>query len=229
MSTLTLRLELLSDTAFGRGEGRAGSVDRDVPHDGHGLPRVSGRTLKGLLRDAYVEVTEMLDASGISRASLASVGALFGLPGQPQSGSLQVSDLNVPDANDIRAHIDHARYHDAAALLDPEQVLSSFTVVRAQTAIDGELGTFRAGSLRTTRVLRRRTVLEARIEITEDAEGSQARGLALACLGLRRVGVGRTRGLGRCRAHLFAGGQELTSPIAHQWLMEAAHTGAKDQ
>ena len=49
MMEYALKLELLSDTAFGRGDGVDGLVDIEVQHDAYGLPFLGGRALKGLM------------------------------------------------------------------------------------------------------------------------------------------------------------------------------------
>lgn len=41
--TLWLKFTLLSDTAFGRGDGVAGLVDAEVLHDPYGLPYLGGK------------------------------------------------------------------------------------------------------------------------------------------------------------------------------------------
>ena len=50
-----LRITLLSDAGPGTGEGRAGAIDREVPHDNFGLPVLPGRRLKGLLRESVLQ------------------------------------------------------------------------------------------------------------------------------------------------------------------------------
>ena len=51
MPVYTLKIKLLSDTTFGRGDGVAGLVDQEVEHDPYGFPYLRGRTLKGLLSE----------------------------------------------------------------------------------------------------------------------------------------------------------------------------------
>ena len=48
METYYLKMLLLSDTTFGRGDGVAGLIDQEVEHDPNGFPYLRGRTLKGL-------------------------------------------------------------------------------------------------------------------------------------------------------------------------------------
>lgn len=47
----SIKIKLLSDTTFGRGDGVAGLVDQEVEHDQYGFPFLRGRTLKGLLSE----------------------------------------------------------------------------------------------------------------------------------------------------------------------------------
>lgn len=51
MISYMLKIELLSDTTFGRGDGIAGLIDQEVEHDPYGFPYLRGRTLKGLLSE----------------------------------------------------------------------------------------------------------------------------------------------------------------------------------
>ncbi|MCL4544243.1 MAG: hypothetical protein M1118_06555 [Chloroflexi bacterium] len=55
----TLTVDLLAEAAVGTGSGSA-EVDREVPIDHRGLPVIAGRRLKGLLREATLEVWEAL-------------------------------------------------------------------------------------------------------------------------------------------------------------------------
>ena len=56
MKCLKLQVELLSAATFGRGDGVAGLVDREVEHDADGLPYLRGRTLKGLLAEECANI-----------------------------------------------------------------------------------------------------------------------------------------------------------------------------
>jgi CRISPR/Cas system CMR subunit Cmr4 (Cas7 group RAMP superfamily) len=51
MEIYHLKIKLLSDTTFGRGDGVAGLIDQEVEHDANGFPYLRGRTLKGLLSE----------------------------------------------------------------------------------------------------------------------------------------------------------------------------------
>lgn len=46
-----LKIRLLTDTTFGRGDGVAGLIDQEVEHDSSGFPFLRGRILKSLLSE----------------------------------------------------------------------------------------------------------------------------------------------------------------------------------
>ena len=69
-TTAFVRLELLSAATFGRGDGVAGLVDREVEHDSNGFPFLRGRTLKGLLAESAEDLVFALEHQGASRYSV---------------------------------------------------------------------------------------------------------------------------------------------------------------
>ena len=91
-----LKLTLLSDTTFGRGDGVAGLVDAEVRHDRYGLPYLGGKTLKGLLGAACAEVLSALEKSEVSDLPdwQEAAAFLFGVPGSglEHAGKLKVGD-----------------------------------------------------------------------------------------------------------------------------------------
>src|SRR5690606_38318748 len=93
---MRLRIELLSDSAFGRGDGVAGLVDSEVEHDTRtGLPFIKGRTVKGLLVEACADLLYALKIQGNSDEEVYKQAArkLFGVPGSTleDTGCLHVS------------------------------------------------------------------------------------------------------------------------------------------
>ena len=60
MVTYRLKIKLLSDTTFGRGDGVAGLIDQEVEHDPYGFPYLRGRTLKGLLSEEFDNLVAVL-------------------------------------------------------------------------------------------------------------------------------------------------------------------------
>lgn len=222
MTTYWLRLRLLSDTTFGRGDGVAGLVDAEVQHDPYGLPYLGGKTLKGLLVASCAEVlTALALAQPAAEAAMrAHAQWLFGSPGSThgEAGHMRVGDAELPA--DLRAAI--AR-EIATDKLKAEDVLHSLTTIRRQTAMEATTGAPRANTLRAMRVILRDMAFDARL--TFDAEpGDDTQALLAACAkALRRAGSGRNRGRGRIDAQLFdvnpvpRGNEAPPSPTTQAW------------
>ena len=203
MSNYRLVIELLSDSAFGRGDGVAGRVDAEVQHDEYGCPFLGGRTLKGLLREECINLLYALDVAGKAEHWWPSARRLFGEPGSTIEGRsfLHIGDATLAD--DLRDAVAHSVKNH---LLSRTQVLESLTAIRYQTAVDVATEASKDESLRAIRVILRQTILLATIYLEEATEAAQRQSdlaLLLACVkALRLAGTGRNRGVGEIRAYL---------------------------
>ena len=198
MTTSTLvRLELLSAATFGRGDGVAGLVDREVEHDSDGFPFLRGRTLKGLLAESAEDLVFAFEQHGASKW-LACKDRLFGQPGSDLTshGIMHVSDACLPE-NLRRLFL----YEISRGTLTHEQVFEALTSIRRQTAMN-PYGAPERGSLRSMRVILRGAVFEARLSFDETPTDDEWAVLAGSVLGLRAAGTGRNRGRGRVYATL---------------------------
>ncbi len=187
---MRLKITLLSDTTFGRGDGVAGVVDNEVEHDPRtGLPIIKGRTLKGLLVEACADILYSLKQSQSSAYKRFEEAAreLFGTPGSTveNTGILRIGTATLP--KDLERRVREARY-------SPQQVLAALTAIRQQTAVDRKTDNPLKNTLRATRVVLRNTTFYAPIigELNED----QKLLLAACAASVRRAGLNRTRGLG---------------------------------
>lgn len=204
MKTYWLKIELESDAAFGRGDGVAGKLDAEVQHDQYGLPYLGGKTLKGLLTATCAEVWFALKQSRPELLSEWEYHAqrLFGSPGSQieDAAILHVGDAKLPQ--DLRAAI--AQEIELKALTR-KQVLGTLTTLRRQTAMDPESGAPLKHSLRTVRVILRKTPFVAQLNFLNPPD-REFRDLALlaACVkAFRRAGSDRNRGRGRLSAELY--------------------------
>lgn len=209
MNSYRLRLELLSDATFGRGDGVAGLVDAEVQHDEVGLPYLGGRTLKGLLG---AECADIVHALGLARPDQATrwestAVRLFGRSGAALNGeaALRVGAARLPD--DLRL----ALWADVrGGRVTPSDILETVTALRRQTAMD-EWGAPQENTLRTMRVVLRKTVFWASLDFLTEAQDDDLALLAACIKAFRRAGTGRNRGRGRLKAELFdAAGQPVT-------------------
>ncbi len=202
-----LKIKLLNDTTFGRGDGVAGLVDQEVEHDSCGFPYLRGRTLKGLLREECDNLIAVLQNSNCAYwENLAST--LFGTPGSNLGtiAAMHIGDACLPD--DLREAVawqiqDHK--------LTKQEVLESLTTIRRQTAIDSQTSTADEGSLRSFRVVIRQLEFKADLLFKNQPSDDMLSILAVGVLALRHVGSGRNRGRGsvRCTLHNNAG-EEIT-------------------
>ncbi|MCB0174066.1 MAG: RAMP superfamily protein [Anaerolineae bacterium] len=201
MELYKLRLELQSETTFGRGDGLAGVVDREVEHDPFGLPYLRGRTLKGLLAEECANMLYVLKQQQprLEQKYMPVAARLFGQPGSglEQDVYLYFGDAVLP--HDLRLAVQAEVEQNHISRLD---VLEALTDIRRQTAVD-ETGVPDPHSLRSMRVILPELFFEADLIFTETPTPEAINLLNLCAMALRRAGTGRNRGRGRIKATLF--------------------------
>ncbi len=216
MIVCQLKIKLLSDTTFGRGDGVAGLVDQEVEHDSCGFPYLRGRTLKGLLSEECDNLIAVLPEE--IRPRWQEVAAkLFGKPGSTREtiSSMQVGDACLPE--DLREAVAYQM-----KLLDNKltrvDILESLTAIRRQTAIDSEKGTPDKGSLRSARVVLRELEFTAPLSFESEPSDDAKTLLSVCALALRRVGSGRNRGRGWVRCTLLdATGKDISQEYCERF------------
>jgi hypothetical protein len=190
-----LTVELLSDATFSSGGGTPGVVDLDVTRTREGLPFVPGKTLHGLLREAWLGMRSVF--GDLSEAA----AALLGEEGDRDERSiLRVGNAHLDERT--RAWVRHAvgREHHP---LHPEDVLGTLTDVRAQTSRRRETGGApEQGTLRASRVVLRGTRFHAPLTFLREPTPEELRCLALCALATRHGGLARNRGRGVLRCLL---------------------------
>ena len=210
MVTYQLKIHLLSETTFGRGDGVAGAVDQEVVHDQYGFPFLRGRTLKGVLSEECDGIVALLPGQARWNRALSY---LFG-----KAGSLAMTealwyygDAMLPEL--LRRKVMLQQHNNE---LQPRDILHSLTTIRRQTAIDPGSGTPDTHSLRTARVLIRKLTFTSQLTAVEPHNDQQSidnseQGrsiddelmlLAAGCRALRHIGAARTRGRGHIRCSL---------------------------
>ena len=202
MKTYWLQLELLSDDTFGRGDGVAGVVEAEVQHDEYGLPYLGGKTLKGLLGAECAEILHALDQAAPEQKPRwqESARRLFGYPGSDEASyaDMHVGAAQLPE--DLRAAVAN---QVRGGKLSREEVLSSLTVLRRQTAMDPGSGAPQKETLRTVRVILRETPFAARLDFAAEPKADDLALLAACVKAFRRAGTERNRGRGALQARLF--------------------------
>lgn len=187
MTAATLQIEIRSDWHPGTGRGSGFHLDALTHEGADGLPRLPGRTLKGLLRDALYRA----EAWGWPEVPAGSTKALFGAradqDGETTTGLLRVADATLPE--EVAAYL----ASEAGKALVPNLYRERFS-----TAIDPETGVAAGRSLRGMRVVVPLTLFAPVAEVpgvTAVADWRKRLGTVLPLVDA--VGAQRTRGLGR--------------------------------
>ncbi len=200
-----ISIDLLSDTCFSRGESTPGAVDVEIEQDELGLPCLSGKTLRGLLRDAWLSMAKCFGE--LQEAGFRVWGPIGDLE---EASILRVGDAQA-DAL-VRAWVTWAEGRTHAPIL-PQAVLEALTDVRCQTSEERTTGAPAETTLRSMRVALRKLKLCAPLTWIEQPTQQDLRCLALSVLGTRHAGLGRNRGRGFVRL-LLDGDSDLTTSLA---------------
>jgi hypothetical protein len=191
-----LHIELLADSTFSRGEGTAGAVDTEVEHDENGLPFIGGKTVRGLLRDAWLSMCDCFP--DLQTAADRVLGRSRSLD---ETCRLRFGDalLSEPVCRPVRAAVERTEKP-----LSPETILAAFTDIRYQTAEDRDTGAPATTTLRSSRVVLRGFSFESSLTWLDGYEPvpDDLRLLALCALATRHGGLLRNRGRGHVRVTL---------------------------
>lgn len=203
MSKYTLKLSLLSDTTFGRGDGLAGYIDSEVEHDEYGLPFLRGRALKGLLAEECANVLFSLGSSGISWFDTAN--KLFGQAGSNMEDNSEIYIGNATFPDDLRQAVRFA-IEETNSQITADEVLKSLTTIRRQTTIKAD-GSPKKNSLRSERAVLNETDFFSDVMFRTNPDEKMLALLAASAKSLQRIGLGRNRGRGKVSVELFENGQ----------------------
>lgn len=185
MKTITYQIEFF--TLWHVSSGLSGSTYADllVNKTDKGLPYIPGKTLKGLLREA----AECLNELNSDYVSVEFIQDLFGE--NPRKGDTEEETFS----KEAKCFFSNAYLSQHLTTAIPEQQIKYLYQVVASTAIDDN-GLAKGGSLRQLEV----TVplnLYANIEHFPDKE-DYTHQLEHCLKWVKRMGLNRTRGLGRC-------------------------------
>jgi CRISPR/Cas system CSM-associated protein Csm3 (group 7 of RAMP superfamily) len=191
MTPTKILITVKSAATFGRGDGVAGLVDREIEQDENGFPFLRGKTLKGLLAESAENVVFSLENHPSPHNWRAIKDELFGKPG---TGNMERGALHIGDAI-LPAGLRSALQQELeAGALTKDDILYGLTGIRRQTAMN-EYGAPEHATLRSMRVLLPGVVLEAGLHMDNSTE-ERISLLTAAVLDLRRAGTGRNRGRG---------------------------------
>lgn len=189
-----IQVELLSDTAFSRGEGTAGVVDVEVEHDELGLPFLGGKTLRGLLHDSWLSMQHCFPELYLLANRIFGSDADF-----DENSILRIGDAVVD--SETRNWIEAAESRESHRI-SPKMVLEALTDIRQQTSEERSTGAPAETTLRSVRVIIRGLKLQSPLYWLAEPTDEELRCLSLALLATRHAGLGRNRGRGHVRLTL---------------------------
>ena len=178
---MEISIKLLSDLCCYSGEVYNTTVDTDVVYDDYGLPYIPAKRLKGCIREAALELYEM--------GLLPHYNAIFGKEGSDAS-AFTISNAKLKNYEEI---VNGLNQFEKADFVNQQKVLSLYTYLRTQTAVDTNTGTAIENSLRTLRVLKKGLIFHADVDLKNNDYAEEFKN---AVSMVKHMGVSRTRGLG---------------------------------
>ena len=187
-----LQIILKSDLCVSDGGVYNSVLDTDICYDEYGFPFIPGKRIRGCLRETALELREW----GVD----IEPSEMFGGEGDSPS-FVKVGDAVLENYDDLILlvrDVNNMIYH-------PQNILSHYSYVRTQTAVDYDTGVADDMSLRTMRVAKKGLAFEATVEYEENYEEKLKR----CANALRHMGIARTRGLGEIEVRLVK--EEITA------------------
>lgn len=178
---MIISIKLLSDLCCYSGEVYNTTVDTDVVYDDYGLPYIPAKRLKGCIREAALELYEM--------GLMPHYNAIFGKEGSDAS-AFTISNARLENYD---AKVKELKQFEKTDFVNQQNVLSLYTYLRTQTAVDANTGTAIENSLRTLRVLKKGLIFYADVDLENNAYVKEFKN---AVSMVKHMGVSRTRGLG---------------------------------
>lgn len=203
-----LKIELKSGLCAASGFSYAGVIDSDISYNKNGIPYISGRRLKGCMKEA----AEML---GIDNDILEKI---FGKNGNNDISGITIGDAYPCGWLEINKSIDKLNEDNiiSGGYINQQSILELFTTIKAQTEIEKEIGVAKENSLRFTRIVEKNNpidgknmVFEADISLsTEEKETGNIKieniekELEKIIKATRHIGYMRNRGMGNVKIEL---------------------------
>jgi CRISPR-associated protein Csx10 len=193
----SVTIKLLSDTIIGSAESFSSLIDTDIVYDDYGLPYIPAKRVKGILRNS---AEDLIGYEGIGTIvpslTLVQVNRLFGLIGYSgQREEFFLSNLYLDDYNSLVTWLKHLKQQ--SGLITTQNVLSHFTELRKQTAMDEDRsGVAKEHSLRTSRVINKGFVFKGAFTVSDEIATEVEDFLGLISIHTTSIGTNRNRGLG---------------------------------
>ena len=198
---MKIKITLLSDICVSDGDGYNSLVDTEVVSDDFGLPFIPAKRLKGCMREAALELVDF----GVLEEK--KYKEIFGEAGNSRA-KIGFTNARQEHYEDYLADIRKAKAEGKIPWDCEQRILSEFSYIRTETAVDPSTGTADETSLRTIRLVNRGNSFIADLFGERPEEWEEQ--LRLICNNTMHMGVARTRGLGEVCLELIAGTKNET-------------------
>lgn len=196
-----VKIKTLSDTMPGSGESVLGVIDSDIRYDDCGMPYMTAKTLKGLLREQMEMLQKFNPSYNSENIRLSDL-----LGGRDidagQNGRLKFSDVTVSEG--IRRTVEEAiRNEDVSKT----EILNALTVTYTYTKIDPVTGTAADHSLRRERMVKKGMLFESVLALDDDGLSEEKEELYISFINdavraLQHIGTHKSKGKGAVRCTL---------------------------
>ncbi len=201
METIKYKITFFSEWHTGSGLTSGSDLDALVIKDKNDMPYITGRTLKGLLKDAAIE----LDV--LKHVDKNFIDTIFGVATDTKENII----ADILDSEDVEStkkgecFFTNANLSEELYNASVENVLTPFYYrTIASTAINGVSGVAKKHSLRRMQTTIP-CILEAEITNVHIDHIEQ---IELCLKWIKRLGQNRNRGLGRCKFEMIKVGEE---------------------
>lgn len=198
----TLKITTLSDTLIGSALSYGTIIDSDIVFDSNGLPYIPAKRIKGLFRNAAVDLLAADGLNDLFRIDPGIVKDYYGDIGSNKAApEIVFQNLHLEHHIDIDLWMKYLSSRYEYVVNNP-LVRNFFTEIRTQTAIDPATKTAKDHSLRSSRVLKKGYTFCGEIQISKASEDIEAL-LGLSCMYVDRIGSKRNRGYGKVKLDLL--------------------------
>lgn len=187
-----LKIKLLSDTCIGSGESVAGVIDTDINFDKYGIPFLPAKRIKGLLKEAAVDLNELYLGDYTE-----NINKLFGSESESEMGCLLFDNGYINEYSQLTEEIKRSKKGKYKNIFLKSIVKEYFTDVKVNTAIERESGVAKKGSLRNIRVIKSGIEFNIKIDSIKELNNKDKEILEKSIKIIRHMGMSRTRGLGQ--------------------------------
>lgn len=194
MSKYKITMRLLTEAIFGSGHSVPGSLDLEIVNDEFGFPFMKAKTFKGNLREAMKETVDLLGNEYNA--------VLESLLGKENDGIESWKNLKFSDCRLAKNIRNVLEYGIKEGQFSPYEVKETLTLTRSFTSIDDN-GSYKHGSLRKMRVIRRGLIFEVDIDCERNLTDTELGVLAISLRSLRHIGTMRSRGKGEIDCNLL--------------------------